>query len=109
MEITLHTPVREWYSETDNNPLAYWGLDYPPLSAYQSWVTGHFMQHLEPASIALVASRGYETPSSKRLMRASVLAWDALGVPSIGGLILCGGLHPLLTHVLPETFLVEAS
>lgn len=79
MEITLHTPLRDWYSETKANPLTHWGLDYPPLSAYQSWLTGLLMHYWEPASVALVSSRGYETPSSKRLMRASVLVWDAVG------------------------------
>ena len=40
MEITLHTPAAEWYVETPANDLGYWGLDYPPLSAYQSLAYG---------------------------------------------------------------------
>jgi hypothetical protein len=40
MEITYHTPVREWYWTTANNNLSYWGLDYPPLTAYHSWIMG---------------------------------------------------------------------
>lgn len=36
MEITLHLPMREWYS----HDLPYWGLDYPPLTAYVSYICG---------------------------------------------------------------------
>ena len=36
MEITLHLPFREWYTYD----LQYWGVDYPPLTAYASWVCG---------------------------------------------------------------------
>jgi hypothetical protein len=79
MEITLHTPLHEWYVETPNNPLSYWGIDYPPLSAYQSYATGLVMMAIEPASMELSVSRGYETPSSKRAMRLTVILWDLLG------------------------------
>ena len=36
MELTIHLPVREWYYYD----LPYWGLDYPPLTAYVSWMCG---------------------------------------------------------------------
>ncbi len=36
MEITLHLPFREWYSYD----LLYWGLDYPPLTAFFSLLVG---------------------------------------------------------------------
>jgi len=36
MEVTVHLPIREWYSQTMSNDLLYWGLDYPPLTAYVS-------------------------------------------------------------------------
>lgn len=42
MEVSLHLPIREWYSQTANNDLMYWGLDYPPLSAYVSYGIGYF-------------------------------------------------------------------
>ena len=32
MELTIHLPTREWY----RYDLQYWGLDYPPLTAYAS-------------------------------------------------------------------------
>ena len=40
MEITHHLPVAEWYHDTENNDLQYWGLDYPPLTAYHSKICG---------------------------------------------------------------------
>lgn len=36
MEITTHLPVSSWYFYD----LPYWGLDYPPLTAYHSWMAG---------------------------------------------------------------------
>ena len=36
MEITIHLPFRQWYTYD----LQYWGLDYPPLTAYVSWLCG---------------------------------------------------------------------
>jgi hypothetical protein len=61
MEITVHTPVKEWYRNTTDNDLSYWGLDYPPLTAYQSYSHGLALQALDPQSVALHTSRGYET------------------------------------------------
>eukprot|EP01084_Bolivina_argentea_P205725 351394_1 len=40
MEITTNTPIHEWYEPTTDNDLQYWGLDYPPLTAYHSWLCG---------------------------------------------------------------------
>ena len=36
MEITIHLPLQQWYKYD----LRYWGLDYPPLTAYVSWLCG---------------------------------------------------------------------
>lgn len=36
MEITINLPSRQWYKYD----LQYWGLDYPPLTAYVSWLCG---------------------------------------------------------------------
>jgi alpha-1,3-glucosyltransferase len=60
MEITVHTPVKQWYTNTTDNDLRYWGLDYPPLTAYQSWLHGRIIHFLDPAAVALNSSRGYE-------------------------------------------------
>ncbi|KAG8887278.1 Glucosyltransferase-like protein [Tulasnella sp. 332] len=74
MEITLHLPMREWYSYD----LPYWGLDYPPLTAYISYVCGLVANAVNPAWVALDSSRGFEDPPSKVFMRASVLALDLM-------------------------------
>lgn len=36
MELTIHLPTHQWYTYD----LEYWGLDYPPLTAYVSWLCG---------------------------------------------------------------------
>lgn len=36
LEITVHLPMRAWYTYD----LQYWGLDYPPLTAYHAWLCG---------------------------------------------------------------------
>ena len=41
MEITINVPFRDWYRNTGANELKYWGLDYPPLSAYWAYLTGY--------------------------------------------------------------------
>lgn len=79
MEITLNTPVHEWYTETPSNPLSYWGIDYPPLSAYQSYVSGLVVRAWEPAATELVASRGHESSNSKQAMRFTVILSDLIG------------------------------
>ncbi|KAL2636217.1 hypothetical protein R1flu_007696 [Riccia fluitans] len=78
MEITVNTPVEDWYRNTTDNDLTYWGLDYPPLTAYQSFVHGSVIEALQPEAVALHTSRGFESPSSKMLMRWTVLSSDVL-------------------------------
>lgn len=36
LSITNHLPMSKWYF----HDLQYWGLDYPPLTAYHSWLLG---------------------------------------------------------------------
>ena len=73
MELTLNLPIGEWYYYD----LQYWGLDYPPLTAYVSWVCGYFGSHiLGPASMELDTSRGIEDPIHKAYMRLTVLILD---------------------------------
>lgn len=76
MEITNALPVRDWYRDVPGNNLTYWGLDYPPLSAYASLVSGAILGRIEPAAVALNTSHGYESEESRALMRASVIASD---------------------------------
>ncbi|CAB1115447.1 unnamed protein product [Ectocarpus sp. CCAP 1310/34] len=72
MEITNALPLHQWY----RFDLEYWGLDYPPLTAYVSWACGQLSRIVEPASMALGLSRGYETQSHKAFMRMTVLLLD---------------------------------
>lgn len=73
MEITWQLPISEWYWYD----LEYWGLDYPPLTAYVSWVCGMISHWIAgPESVALTSSRGYE--DHKWFMRATVLVSDLL-------------------------------
>jgi alpha-1,3-glucosyltransferase len=65
MEITTNLPIGNWYRQTPDNNLLYWGLDYPPLTAYVSWFWGIVCHVFEPDSVALFTSRGYETETSK--------------------------------------------
>lgn len=78
-------PTLPRYLNSTRNDLSWWGLDYPPLSGYQSWLHGKLLKNYllpeEERELALAlteASRGFESPASKRAMRAAVLASDAL-------------------------------
>ncbi|ELR22906.1 glucosyltransferase [Acanthamoeba castellanii str. Neff] len=84
MEVTINLPVTDWYRNTTHNDLLYWGLDYPPLTAYHSWLMGHIGKWLEPESMALFTSRGYESVTSKLFMRGTVIAADlAVFLPAV--------------------------
>lgn len=61
MEITVNLPPKEWYRNSTVNDLRYWGLDYPPLTAYQSYFHGLLLRFFDPASVELSTSRGYES------------------------------------------------
>ncbi|EJC98153.1 glucosyltransferase [Fomitiporia mediterranea MF3/22] len=74
MEITNHLPIRQWYTYD----LKYWGLDYPPLTAYHSWLCGFIGSFINPTWFELDKSRGIETVGSKLFMRASVLVSNLL-------------------------------
>ncbi|XP_075472047.1 dolichyl pyrophosphate Man9GlcNAc2 alpha-1,3-glucosyltransferase [Ascaphus truei] len=75
-EITFHLPVEQWYSNSSDNNLLYWGLDYPPLTAYHSLLCAHIAHLLNPDWVALNTSRGYESPQHKLFMRSTVLVAD---------------------------------
>ncbi|CAO3597437.1 unnamed protein product [Absidia cylindrospora] len=68
MEITTHLPVNQWY----RYELQWWGLDYPPLTAYHSWLCGKIGGFIQSDWFALDESRGYESPESKFFMRSTV-------------------------------------
>ncbi|KAL8710660.1 MAG: hypothetical protein Q9225_007256 [Loekoesia sp. 1 TL-2023] len=74
MEITMHLPVSQWYFYD----LQYWGLDYPPLTAYHSWLLGKIGSIINPEWFALDSSRGFEDQLLKVYMRATVLVSEYL-------------------------------
>ncbi|XP_071799206.1 dolichyl pyrophosphate Man9GlcNAc2 alpha-1,3-glucosyltransferase-like [Asterias amurensis] len=78
MEITTNLPAKEWYRNSTTNDLQYWGLDYPPLTAYHSWLCGIVAYKINPEWTELNSSRGYESYNHKLFMRYTVLAVDLL-------------------------------
>ncbi|KFO91882.1 Dolichyl pyrophosphate Man9GlcNAc2 alpha-1,3-glucosyltransferase [Buceros rhinoceros silvestris] len=77
-EVTYNLPVRQWYFNTSDNNLLYWGLDYPPLTAYHSFVCAYIAKLINPDWIALHTSRGYESQPHKLFMRTTVFVADLL-------------------------------
>ncbi|KAK0107420.1 Glucosyltransferase-like protein [Cadophora gregata f. sp. sojae] len=74
MEITTQLPISQWYF----HDLEWWGLDYPPLTAYHSWLLGKIGGFINPSWFALHTSRGLEDPSLKIFMRATVIVSEYL-------------------------------
>ncbi|KAK3337219.1 ALG6, ALG8 glycosyltransferase family-domain-containing protein [Cercophora scortea] len=74
MEITTNLPVSQWYF----HDLEWWGLDYPPLTAYHSWLCGKIGSLIDPAWFALSTSRGLHDPTLKIFMRGTVVVSEYL-------------------------------
>jgi alpha-1,3-glucosyltransferase len=74
MEITTHLPISQWYF----HDLEWWGLDYPPLTAYHSWALGKIGAFINPEWFALFTSRGSDDPTLKIFMRATVIVSEYL-------------------------------
>ena len=72
MEITTNLPLSKWYFFD----VSYWGLDYPPLSAYHMLWCGKLAQIINPAWVALDTSRGFESFDHAIFMRSTVLIGD---------------------------------
>ncbi|XP_056638828.1 dolichyl pyrophosphate Man9GlcNAc2 alpha-1,3-glucosyltransferase [Diorhabda sublineata] len=84
MEITTNLPINQWYHNTSDNDLNYWGLDYPPLSAYHMFICGKIAQYLNDNYTKLHDSRGYESESHKLFMRYTVMVCDIfLYIPAL--------------------------
>lgn len=79
MEITTNLPAKDWYRNTSDNDLLYWGLDYPPLTAYHMYIVGYASNKLFNSSwTELHQSRGIETYEHKIFMRSTVILADLL-------------------------------
>ena len=68
MELTINLPTTHWYF----HDLQWWGLDYPPLTAYHSWILGKIGSFINPSWFALYLSHGLDDPDLKVYMRATV-------------------------------------
>ncbi|XP_076231829.1 dolichyl pyrophosphate Man9GlcNAc2 alpha-1,3-glucosyltransferase-like [Calliopsis andreniformis] len=77
-EITLNLPIEKWYINTTDNDLQYWGLDYPPLTAYHSLVLGYIANKINSSYTKLHESRGFASEDHKFFMRLTVLFADIL-------------------------------
>ncbi|KAM7098777.1 dolichyl pyrophosphate Man9GlcNAc2 alpha-1,3-glucosyltransferase isoform 2-T2 [Molossus nigricans] len=89
-EITFNLPIKQWYFNSSDNNLLYWGLDYPPLTAYHSLLCAYVAKIINPDWIALHTSRGYESQAHKLFMRATGkrIVANALCILLYPGLIL---------------------
>ncbi|KXT15789.1 hypothetical protein AC579_6255 [Pseudocercospora musae] len=74
MELTIHLPTTHWYF----HDLQWWGLDYPPLTAYHSWLLGTIGSYINPSWFALYLSHGLDDPDLKVFMRATVYVSEHL-------------------------------
>ncbi|KFX89816.1 hypothetical protein V490_06797 [Pseudogymnoascus sp. VKM F-3557] len=74
MEITTQLPISQWYF----HDLEWWGLDYPPLTAYHSWIFGKIGSYIDPKWFLLHTSRGLEDENLKVFMRATVVISEYL-------------------------------
>lgn len=77
-EVTVNLEPGEWYKNSTDNDLQYWGLDYPPLTAYHSYLMGRIGKHINTSFVELKTSQGIETRDHKSFMRLTVLAADIL-------------------------------
>lgn len=69
LEITTELSITEWYFYD----LQYWGLDYPPLTAYHSWILGLIGKLVDRSWFQLDVSRGVEDVDLKSYMRLTAL------------------------------------
>ncbi|NWI59775.1 ALG6 glucosyltransferase, partial [Calyptomena viridis] len=107
-EITYNLPIKQWYFNTSDNNLLYWGLDYPPLTAYHSFVCAYIAKFINPAWIALHTSRGHESQPHKLFMRATVFVADLLVyIPAV--ILYCSSLKETSAKKKASTFCVSSA
>ncbi|KAK0393417.1 hypothetical protein QR680_000201 [Steinernema hermaphroditum] len=109
MEITTNLPISEWYVNSTNNDLNYWGLDYPPLTAYHSFIVGKISEMIHPEWTALHTSRGITNDYHKLFMRMSVMVtFVALYIPALWLLLKNAKSEVLLAALLyPGLMLID--
>ncbi|KAK5174149.1 Glucosyltransferase-like protein [Saxophila tyrrhenica] len=93
MELTTNLPLTHWYFHN----LEWWGLDYPPLTAYHSWLLGKVGALIRPEWFALYLSRGMDDLDLKVFMRATVIISEYLVyIPAV---IICVRHFAKLYHI----------
>eukprot|EP00741_Cyanophora_paradoxa_P013342 tig00020684_g12885.t1 len=95
MEVTANLPLADWYRNTTDNDLLYWGLDYPPLTAYHSYAMGKMFQIVHPPLVQLHRSRGIEGDYIRFLMRST--AWLSDVIVFFPAIVVC--VHTLFGHL----------
>lgn len=97
-EVTVNLPIKDWYENTTDNDLLYWGLDYPPLTAYHSFLVGRVANRVNESFVELHKSRGITTEPHKNFMRLTVILADALiFIPAV--LIACGVIYDKIIQI----------
>lgn len=74
MEITTHLPICQWYFYD----LEYWGLDYPPLTAFHLYLLGTIGSFINSDWFKLDVSRGLESVDLKNYMRFTALITELI-------------------------------
>jgi alpha-1,3-glucosyltransferase len=69
LSVTLHLPLQQWYTYN----LEYWGLDYPPLTAYHSLILGYIAKWTGNGAVVALGGAEVEEAVVKRWMRLTVL------------------------------------
>lgn len=74
IELTKHLPISEWYFYD----LEYWGLDYPPLTAFHHYLMGKLSDlfGLCQGCFDFMSSRGNQSHQTVMFMRVSVILSD---------------------------------
>ncbi|XP_059477309.1 probable dolichyl pyrophosphate Man9GlcNAc2 alpha-1,3-glucosyltransferase isoform X1 [Neocloeon triangulifer] len=107
-EVTVNLPLTQWYTNSSANDLEYWGLDYPPLTAYHSWALGRVARVVQPRFVDLHTSRGVEDDEHRLFMRASVLLAElAFHLPPLVLYLKELKTNPVLAVLYPGLILVD--
>jgi len=93
IELSKHLPISEWYFYD----LEYWGLDYPPLTAFHHYLMGKLSDAsgICPGCFDFEKSRGNQSFETIMFMRISVLIADLILYIPICYLIL-NSMHRLV-------------
>ena len=107
LEITSNLPIQQWYTYSPQH----WPLDYPPLTAWHSFVLGKVASALNQSWVALDTSKGNEDSNLILFMRLTVIISDLLIlVPGILGILKLKefkGIPILLFLLQPAVILID--